>query len=315
MKALTLTLRPLSPFGSALAGDTLFGHLCWALAWRQGSAQLDALLSAYTQGKPYAVLSDAFPAGFVPRPSVPDFAAGLDSAQLPGDRKALKRKRWLPLEQAHLPLAQWLLVPKQPPVTRSATVTQNSINRLTGATGTGLFAPRQVEQTFHALDADLQVYALLDETRLPQDALLQALQDIGLHGFGRDASTGLGKFELRDCAPTQWSCPHSTHAMTLAPCAFDPDTLDPAQTWWQPQTRFGRHGSTAATTGGFGGAFKKPLLLARTGAVLRRPTNAQPWHGRGLGGADHPISAQMPNTVHQGYAPCMPIRLGENQAC
>ena len=48
MKALKFTLRPLSAFGTPLAGDTLFGHLCWALALRRGSAGLSTLLDGYT---------------------------------------------------------------------------------------------------------------------------------------------------------------------------------------------------------------------------------------------------------------------------
>ncbi|MBK6715480.1 MAG: hypothetical protein IPG57_10385 [Burkholderiales bacterium] len=71
MRTFKLTLRPESAFGTPLAGDTLFGHLCWALRWRQGEASLTALLEGYTRGQPFAVLSDALPAGLLPRPNLP----------------------------------------------------------------------------------------------------------------------------------------------------------------------------------------------------------------------------------------------------
>ena len=44
MKTYRLTLRPLTAFGTPLAGDTLFGQLCWALRHRLGNAALTRLL-------------------------------------------------------------------------------------------------------------------------------------------------------------------------------------------------------------------------------------------------------------------------------
>jgi CRISPR-associated protein Csm4 len=64
-------ITPRSAFGTPLLGDTLFGQLCWAIRNRQGEARLTALLEAYTDGHPFLVVSDAMPAGYVPRPSLP----------------------------------------------------------------------------------------------------------------------------------------------------------------------------------------------------------------------------------------------------
>ena len=99
-----LRLQPLSDFGTPLVGDTLFGHLCWALRWRLGETGLTALLEGYAEGRPFAVLSDALPVGQVPRPSLP--AARLRMDLDPGQRKADKRRAWLPSDQAGLPLSQ-----------------------------------------------------------------------------------------------------------------------------------------------------------------------------------------------------------------
>jgi len=54
------------------------------------------------------------------------------------------------------------------------------------------------------------------------------------------------------------------------------------------------------------------MMLARTGAVIRwRQACAATWHGAGLGGTKQPVSTVMPATVHQGYAPLVPIKLEE----
>lgn len=305
MKSLTFTLRPLTPFGTPMAGDTLFGHLCWALALRRGAQHLETLLGGYTDGRPFAVLSDAFPAGLLPRPTLPDSAAGLPQADA-RQRKALRRRRWLPYALPVPPLPAWLQQATEASLGREVVRTQNSINRITGTTGRGPFAPRQVEQFEYAPGTLLEVHVVHDPEQLPLAELDLLLADIGASGFGRDASTGLGKFEVTDCRERPQGSP-SAHAMTLAPCAPEPTELAAADCWWLPLTRFGRHGGSAAL-GGSGGPFKRPVLLAATGAVLgwREPRSAL-FHGRGLGGLRQPLSGVIPTTVHQGYAPLHPL--------
>lgn len=310
MKALTFTLRPLTPFGTPLAGDTLFGHLCWALALRNGAAALERALDGYTAGRPFAVLSDAFPAGLLPRPTMPDAAAGLPDADAKA-RKALRRRSWLPLAGAMQPLDRWLQQAVEADPGRDVVRTHNTINRHTGTTGRGPFAPRQIEQVEYAPGTLLEVHAVHDPERLDADELQRLLADIGVVGFGRDASTGLGKFDVVGCRERPQAHP-TRHAMALAPCAPAPAELDADGCWWLPLTRFGRHGGTAALGGG-GGPFKRPILLARTGAVLAwREPRAALFHGTGLGGPAQPISSVMSATVHQGYAPLQPLHMEDS---
>jgi len=308
MNALRFTLRPLSAFGTPLAGDTLFGHLCWALAMRHGQDSLESLLAGYTEGDPFAVLSDAFPAGLLPRPLLPSAVSGLQVSAR--ERKALRRLQWLPAKQYKLPLAEWLQTACAGPVGRPSVSTQNTINRLTGTTGTGPFAPRQVEQIVFPADTMLEVYVLHDPARLSEADLQQALDDIGQGGFGRDASAGLGKFDIVDrvASPIDTSQAYR-HVMTLAPCAPAVDELDAGNCFYQPVTRFGRHGNVAALGSG-GGPFKRPVLMARTAAMLTyMGVTAATHHGCGLGGVLHPLSGVIPATVHQGYAPLVPLNL------
>lgn len=303
MKCYRLTLRPLTAFGTPLAGDTLFGHLCWAVLERFGRARLGVLLEGYTEGRPFAALSDAFPQGCLPRPAVPDAVVGWKPD--PKQRKQMRKRIWLSAADAHLPLSEWLEKPRGSGVAETALLTQNTIHRMTGTTGEGQFAPRQVERIAFVMGTRLDVYVVLDEDRLPVEQLRQLVEDIGSMGYGRDASTGLGKFTIGDIVENRWPRATGLHWLTLAPCAPEPATLEPARCYYQPVTRFGRHGNLGVR---LGNPFKRPLLMLKTGALLTSRAPVE-WlaHGRGLGGRQEPLSDVIPETVHQGYAPVVPL--------
>lgn len=305
MKAHKLTLRPLTHFGTPLAGDTLFGHLCWALRERFGTPRLTEALDGYTDGRPFLSVSDALPAGYVPRPTAPNEALGITID--PEQRKTAREFNWLPVTGAALPLREWLGTAAKCEIAEAGVLTQNTINRLTGTTGTGMFAPRQVDRTAFRANVLLDVYAACDEARLSAADLRALFEDVGAVGFGRDASTGLGKFAVEHRAEHVWPAPPTCHWLTLAPCAPEPDLLDPERSFYQPLTRFGRHGNVAVR---LGQPFKRPLLMLRTGALLRlREPGTLVVHGRGLGGRAAPLSAVLPETVHQGYAPVLPLQM------
>jgi len=310
MQTLVFTLRPLTAFGTPLAGDTLFGQLCWTLRHQLGNERLHTLLQGYTSGAPFAVLSDAFPSGHLPLPHVASAVWAPSAGQ---DRKALKKRRWIPLSALQQPMAQWQQLAKTDAQLCSVIERDqphNSINRQSGTTGEGAFAPFVVSQRWYPVGTCLDLYVLCDEQRLSRSELGAALAFIGAAGFGRDASTGLGKFEL--CGePTEMHWPQPTACnsyLTLGPCAPQGQGFCPQRSSWQVLTRFGRHGDAAVHGGN---PFKKPLLLAQAGAVLwpLSQTKTVALAGQGLGGAQQPISQTMPETVHQGYALVLPIEL------
>lgn len=321
MNTYRLTLQPLSAFGTPLAGDTLFGQLCWALRHQLGNAALTQLLDGYTAGRPFAVISDGLPAGHLPLPALPSrWWAASDL-----DRKALKRRRWLPLDALAAPLAGWqglarsdadaaLALGGPPGATLHTERAQphNTLNRQTGSTGTGAFAPYSQPQLWYGSGVHFHVYAVLDETRLPLAELLAALAHIGHTGFGRDASTGLGKFDLvgSPVAAPFGARPAGNAWLSLGPCAPQGQGFCPRRSYYQALTRFGRHGDMAVHGAS---PFKRPLLLARAGGVFvpLAPGGPTPFIGQGLGGIAAPVSPAMPETVHQGYAPVLGLHLPE----
>jgi len=316
MQSLRVTLRPLSAFGGGIKGDTLFGQLCWAVRNRYGEERLRGLLEGYTRGRPFAVCSDAFPLGYLPRPALP-----LHRYEQPADidRKAVKRLRWLPLSAAKEPLTSWLgrcrseaqalaaMGLRSESLTRVNAQPHNSIDRRTGTTGGADFAPYTLTQHWFASGVRLECRVLLDAARFARDEAACLLDDIGRSGYGRDAGIGLGKFAVENIAEETLPSQDGADAcLTLAPCAPQGLGLDAGCSHYEPFTRFGRHGDAAVHTGR---PFKAPVLLAQTGALLASPElPASGFIGQGLGG-DGSLSNALPETVQQGYAPFVGVKL------
>ena len=313
METLIATLRPRSAFGGPIRGDTLFGQLCWAARHRWGENRLTELLQGYTEGQPFIVVSDAFPASYLPRPALPLHRFD----EIPdAERKAVKKRRWLPREHFAKPLRQWLnhAVPdsdiSSDELMAAYVQPHNTINRMTGTTGTGEFAPYTMAQHWFAPGLHLDLYITIDSKRLSMEEAGQLLQDVGRMGYGRDASIGLGKFDVKDTVSGNWPAQKNANCMmTLAPCAPQGQGFDDEKSWYQPFTRFGRHGDVAVHTGR---PFKNPVLMADTGALLaRRDGVVAAFCGQGLGGKGQKLSNAIKSTVHQGYAPALPVRLEE----
>lgn len=311
---------PRSAFGGHIKGDTLFGQLCWAIRHRFGEKRLDSLLQGYTADEPFLVVSDAFPSGFLPRPALPlhYYQKVRDE-----DRKVVKKRHWIPANKFQHSILEWLQVAQSDAeVVKTIAATDdkpnrlwseqsqphNAINRMTGTTGGGDFAPYAMPRIWQHPRLKLDIYLVLDENRLNRDELNNLLTDIGTSGYGRDASIGLGKFDLEEDSPS-WPVQQQANTwLTLAPCAPQGLGFDPAQSWYQPFTRFGRHGDMAVHTGR---PFKTPVLLADTGALLKpQQWTERRFIGQGLGG-DGSLSNAIKATVQQGYAPVLPIHMEE----
>lgn len=315
MTALTFTLRPRTAFATPLLGDTLFGQLCWMLRHGWGEARLEQLLAGYTAEQPFLVVADAFPADHLPLPALPS-ALWAKRSDDPKERKLLKSIVWFPADLLSQPLDTWQqqAVDRRPANADFSSRPQprNSLNRLTNATGKGDgFSPYTVRQHWYGRAAVLDLHVRLDESRLSRAELHTALAALGAAGFGKDANVGLGKFDID--APRESSLPAQANPdawLTLAPCAPQGLGWNAGRCFYRPFTRYGRHGDIAARREA---PFKSPLLLAATGALLtpRQADNwTRGWVGQGLGG-NGTISRTLKQTVHQGYAPAIPVRLPE----
>lgn len=308
MQSYRVQIRPLSAFGTPLLGDTLFGQLCWAIRNRHGEDMLNQLLKGYTQGNPFLVVSNAFPAGYIPRPDLPSvWFTNVPDTQ----RKAAKKRVWMPLEKLAEPLANWQQYAKNDQDAgmkmEDHLQPHNSIDRRTGTTNDSGFAPYSMAQHWYAEDTLLDIYLLLDDARVDAQQIKTCVEDIGNFGYGRDASIGLGKYSVEQFEHANLPAQQLANAcLTLAPCVPQGLGFDSSRSFYQLFTRFGRHGDLAVHK--TGQPFKNPVLMAKAGAVFATPPAASGWIGQGLGG-NGLLSKTISNTVQQGYTPVIPVHL------
>jgi CRISPR-associated protein Csm4 len=330
MQAFRVTLKLQSAFATPLKGDTLFGQLCWAIRNRFGEDRLTDLLAGYGHGQPFAVVSDAFPSGYWPLPKLP----GIYYDRIEGeDRKAIKKRCWLPEDAIAKPISQWLSHSVDAKTVVSCARADggsdtpsglknalserhpqphNTISRHTNTTGEGGFAPYAIEQEWFVPGVAWTIYLLLDTTRWTQEDCRQCLRDIGQIGFGRDASIGLGKFAVSEFVESELLSQTGANAcLTLAPCAPQGLGFDARNSFYQLFSRFGRHGDIAVHREGK--PFKNPVLLAQTAAVFAAPLPESGFIGQGIGGNGE-LSKTLSATVHQGYAPVIGVALWGHDA-
>ncbi len=316
MQTYQLLIKPLTAFATPLHGDTLFGQLCWAIRNRNGEERLIALLQGYTEQQPFAIVSNAFPEGYIPLAKLPaHYYHEIPNA----DRKIVKKLNWLPLKAVTTDLADWLQQAKSDNtiaqsyqqekylhLVETHTQPHNSINRLTGTTGEG-FAPYNMTQNWFHPELKLHCYLQIDENRIDAESIKQCLDDIGQIGYGKDASIGMGKYTIevfkRFNLPAQ---PSANAYLTLAPCAPQKQGYQAEKSYYQVFTRFGRHGDSAVHKDNK--PFKNPVLLAQAGAVFSMDMTDKSWIGQGIGGRGE-LSKSIPQTVQQGYTPYISIKL------
>lgn len=307
MQTYKITIQPTSAFGTPLQGDTLFGQFCWGIVHLLGEEKLKQLLDGYTNNHPFAVFSDGFPSNYFPLPTLPSkFFNEIDI-----DRKQLKKLKWIKVEDCKFPINQWqqkAWESKNDPMLahqfKEQEQSHNTINRLIGTTTGEQFAPYQSLQKWFYPNYLFDIYLILDEQRLSLKQARAILENIGKFGFGRDASIGLGQFNVLSIESFNYDIPDSANCyMTLANVAPQTPMWDKSHCYYQITTRFGRHGDYYALNEN---PFKKPIILAKAGAIFT-PKKMQ--HCLFIGQGLNNVSYISDKIVHQGYAPTIPLRI------
>ena len=289
MKLYKTTFTPTSNFATTLKGDTLFGQICWAIRYTFGNDKLESLLSNY-ETSPFLIVSDGFAKGYIPKPSLPSNLLGEDN-----DLKKENRKNvWLKIEE--LQNAEFSKARKNEDVKyfdNTIAVIKNSLNYKTFTTDdNGKFSPYS-EQEISMSPKD--VYFLIDDN-FSVDELSKTIKTLSLIGYGKNSSIGKGFFEFSDLKEVKLIS-NLKIFMTLSPSILSEQSIKTS--FYEPFTRFGKH-STGINTN----PFKKPLLMANTGAVIIFEDNyVKPFIGKAIKG-----HSNFENTVHQGYSIIIPIK-------
>lgn len=316
MNLYEITIKPISGFGTPLKGDTIFGHFCWQAVHDPSllNGKFDDHILAYPE-KPFAVFSSAFPKTescyILKRPDMPlnlifPFE-NQDKEKFHDKLKENKKKKWMKVkENLMIDLSEENFLNKG--FIKPFTQPHNSINRLTNTTGTSAFAPYSSENFYYYPETVLAVFVLVDESVTKIENVKTALERIGKFGFGRDASTGMGKFKVVG-EPKPLKIPKVENAnacYTLAPCVPEKDIFEKA--YFTPFVRFGKHGDQLANSEN---PFKNPVLMADEGAVFKPKDKSffeKPYLGKAVTGVSK-IEDMKDKVVIQGYTPYLPVNL------
>ncbi|HEY9159914.1 MAG TPA: hypothetical protein VIS94_02365 [Desulfomonilia bacterium] len=333
MKLYSIIIKPESSFGTPLKGDTIFGHICWQAAYDDSLLKggLKKWADCYTE-KPFAVFSSAWPVFLesqknkswfaFKRPDLPPSMLFRDTAsdkrRYMETRKDNLKKKWMKVgedlkininEQAFLNSSDLLKACPECKSTKGGFIENferqhNSINRLTGTTGEG-FAPYSVDAFVYYPTVELAIFVLIDEEATDIKRIQDGLTRIGQSGFGRDASTGMGRFSLGEVEELPVPKPREGDALyTMSPSI--PDSALCKDCLFTPFVRYGRHGDVMAKSGR---PFKSPVIMADEGAVIipkDSRLSEKPYLGKGIKGISKVNDFV---TIHQGYSIYLPFKL------
>jgi len=331
MNSYCFVLKFKTPLGTPLKGDTLFGHICWQIAYDKGlfNRSIEELLSNYEQS-PFCVVSSGFPVikhndryfFLFPKPSLPLemlFADQLsDDDDFIKNRKIYKKKKWMILDNSkgNLKNAGYFTDKEVlneffgsdiDGLIKDFSYVHNALQRTSFSTSSEGFAPFSVYNSCFHPDLYTGIVVCSYEENLK--ALQKTFERIGKIGFGRDASTGLGKFELVDSVLfdiKNFGAENPQALYTLSPSFVNPDEFK--ECYFIPFIRYGKHGDILAKARN---PFKNPVVMLDEGAILIPKSKEKfqlPYVGKALRG----ISLSFDKTVHQGYSPYIPVSLEGN---
>ncbi len=281
-----VTIRLTAPLGTPVVSGTLFGHLCWAMVDLRGEEALADWLTAMETGRrPPFLLSDAFPAGFLPRPLMPPRWPEGDpplerATKWKKARKAVlvRREDFLELRKG-APEAAWAeaAADASPPEPEEHRHAHNRIDRIRNTTpeSAGIWFVDDLWYDGRDGRDRLDVYV---DTDLDAALLRDLFTLVGENGYGRDITHGRGFFAVEELAPDGGLVAfEGNRLVSLSRGCLTDNMREPR---YRRTTHYGKLAirMNALT----GRPWKKPILLTLPGASFR-PADDGPF-GRLLAG-------------------------------
>ena len=280
MELLTIKIIPKSAFVTIPKGDTLFGQILSYLFLKN-----DKTFKNYLNEKPKLIVSDMMPFGYVYKPTLPLKYFNTD------DKKLLRKKEFISikdLQNGNLQNCQKIKYKIE------NVVVKNHIDRTTFSTSKDDFAPYNTTEITYL--KDLWIFIMV-ETCI-KDKIINTIEDIGKFGFGKEANVGKGIFDI-ELISNHIQDITSNYYMSISPTILQDNKFE--KCFYEPFTRFGKFGLGESSYT----AFKKPVLLADSGAVVKTKLNEQ-YFGNTInnGYKDKP-------SFIQGYSTAIPFQLNE----
>jgi len=307
MRMYRTTLTLASPSATPWHADTVFGHFCWCRLRQEGPDTLNAFLRLYESptATPPVLLSDGFPAEFLPRPLLPPARTSDPS----------KRKRLEFLFKAkRAARAEWLTLDEFNAVRRGDAVSPSLTEELIkSATRRSVTPKNQIDRRTDTAGGDAGELYDMPEFVLPRvtfywrisddhvQLVREFLDDLKTTGYGKRKSIGYGNVadytldEFNGFAPV----PNANAFVTLS--RFVPAPGDPTDGFWETVVKYGKLGEEWAVAGN---PFKRPLLQLCCGSCFR-DLPPREWYGQLVDG----LSPTRPEVKQYAFAFALPMRL------
>lgn len=300
MNTYKVRIRAPGRLGTPLRGDTIFGHVAWGIARREGAEGISRFLSGFDE-EPQLVVSSAFPAGFVPMPLLAPQTGTFTDPSSYSEAKRLKKRRYIPLSvfQSGNPVSISTLM-KTPraiePGIVGGSVLHNTVDRYGNGTleETGLY---EREESWWRFPEDTETDRCLEihtVSPLPIGRIREIFSWAFESGFGARASTGAGEVILEDVEQEELPS-RGSRALALGPFVAPEEKPVPGLR----ADIFTRRGRLGPEFGSTMNPFKKPIVFFAEGATFDAQDGTQ-FVGRLLEGVHGDTRIR-----HQGMAPVL----------
>jgi len=242
--------------------------MCWLKREADGEAALVDWLA--DPGRLWR-LSDGFPHGYLPKPLCHPRSLSREDLK---DHKERKQRLFIARDPWLRHRAAWneFAVPNdafRKDTTRMRHIAHNVVHRHgrgTLETGGLFFLDEDWRFASGEEGGSDPLVDLYIEAGEPRDAVKGLVKELGEAGFGRDASTGRGRWKVREIVEDRELAEGpGARRMSLSRGVLTPETMQDAL--WRVEPHFGRAGAQVALTGA--SPFKRPVLLTRPGATFR----------------------------------------------
>lgn len=285
MAFLRYRITPLSGFATPLRSDTLHGHFLCAAALLKGDSLVQRLIQSFESKKPAFVMSSAFPKGMLPMPLLPPIKRQVFKKEFGGNQeklfehlnkfKVFRKKKFIPYElwskkagslKQETLFRAFLQDEKafEPARKEAHFQPHNSIDRRTNTVleQGGLFFK---DTHFYDQETVLELYARVQDEEV--SLFKELFELVRESGFGADASTGKGRFDLtidETFEPKKlFKSANGKWRMNLSVCAME--QIKDIRGYYTPFVKQGK------VWNGFGDdrPFKKPFLAFNEGSVFQ----------------------------------------------
>ena len=291
MKTYKVNLRIHGSIMTPFQADTLFGHLCWVVAYREGEKGLQEFLDPFQKKSPPFLISDGFPNELLPKPLSAEFylkdlrekkdLRKVDFITVRDFESFRKGKECRPYFVPN-PYLVYLLP-------------HNKIDRLTDSTSKegGVFS---LKQTFIS-EISIYLKVISEEWKNTVKGLFEDLSKVG---YGKKKSIGVGHFSVLEVKEFSFGNVDKADGF-VSLSNFCPAEDDPIEGLYKTFVKYGKLGEEFTFCGN---PFKRPLVMVKAGSVFKTDGNPKDYYGRIVKDG---IAPAKPEVVQYGYAFALPI--------